>query len=396
MISVSEAEKIIHQHLFKPEVHEVVLQDTIGNVLAEDIHCDRDFPPFNRVAMDGIAIQYESYKEGVRKFGIESIQPAGVAQGELLNKKNCIEVMTGASLPKNTDTVIRYEDLNISNSIATITVNDISHYQNVHPQGADSRAGDLILQKGDPISPAEIALLASVGKNKVIVYKKPKIIIVATGDELVDVTQIPLPHQIRSSNSFSLQAAFRRDGFSADTVKISDDTNILEKEIPALLSKYDLMILTGGVSKGKYDYIPAVLEKSGIKKLFHVVAQRPGKPLWFGNSEKNTVFALPGNPVSSFMCYHRYVKPWLSESLGLSNPKHYGILDSDFTFQPPLTYFLQVSIRNEMGILKASPVQGGGSGDFVNLKEVNGFLELPADKSVFKTGEPYPYFPFRD
>ncbi|NJN41677.1 MAG: molybdopterin molybdotransferase MoeA [Flammeovirgaceae bacterium] len=396
MISVSEAEKIIRQHPFKPKTEKVKLVDSVGSVLAESVHSDRDFPPFHRVAMDGIAIQFSSFENGSREFKIEDTQPAGVSPLKLKNKENCIEVMTGASLPNDTDTVIRYEDLEIKNSIAKITIEEVAQAQNVHAQGSDIRSGKILLLAGDQISPAEVALLASIGKAEVQIYQKPTIVIAATGDELVDIHETPLPHQIRSSNVYALQSALRTDGLYAITTRIPDDKKILEKEIVMLLDKHDVLILTGGVSKGKYDYIPEVLVKSGVKNLFHVVAQRPGKPLWFGRSEKNTVFALPGNPVSSFMCYYRYIRPWLLESLGNKIHNKYAILKSDFQFPPPLTYFLQVIVSNEKGNLIASPIQGGGSGDFVNLKGVTGFLELPSDKKEFKAGEVFPYFPFRD
>ena len=158
---------------------------------------------------------------------------------------------------------------------------------------------------------------------------------------------------------------------------------------------FDLLILSGGVSKGKFDFVPSVLESLGVHKLFHQVSQKPGKPMWAGKLGNKFVFALPGNPVSTFMCFHRYVKPWILQSLGSKAIVTKAILGKDFSFKGDLTYFLQVKLSNVEGRLIAEPIVGGGSGDFVNLKVADGFLELPLGKNDFKANEVYNYFGFR-
>ena len=171
----------------------------------------------------------------------------------------------------------------------------------------------------------------------------------------------------------------------------------MERHLVEILDKYDVLVLSGGVSKGKFDFVPAVLERIGIRKLFHQVSQRPGKPFWFGKSASGKIaFALPGNPVSTFMCFYRFVKPWILKSLGASVPGRHAILAENFSFTPALTYFLQVEVQDEKGRLMAYPQPGGGSGDFANLKNVTGFLELPLEKNDFKAGEAFPYICFRD
>jgi len=212
---------------------------------------------------------------------------------------------------------------------------------------------------------------------------------------LVDVDQIPLPHQIRKSNSYVLAAALSELGCKADLFHVIDDEKKIKGMLEEILTKYELIILSGGVSKGKFDFIPQVLESLRVKKLFHQVSQRPGKPMWFGQSQRNTVFGLPGNPVSTFMCFHRYVKPWLTKSLGNEIKKQSAQLAEDYSFSPSLTYFLQVKIQNENGKLIAYPLSGGGSGDFANLKDVDGFLELPLHESKFQKGESFPLILFR-
>ncbi len=395
MISVSEATSIIHQHLFKPRKEKVALEKATGRILAESITADRDFPPFHRAAMDGIAIQYQAFEKGQREFILEGVLPAGEPAMLLKNNAGAIEIMTGAVLPANADTVVRYEDVEIDNGIARITIDRLTKGESVHPQAQDAKQNDIVLTPGIKIAPAEIAMMASVGKTEAEVYAFPKTAIISTGNELVDIGTTPLAHQIRRSNSYAIQSALSVIGCGANLFHVPDEKVILEKELNEIFASHELIILSGGVSKGKFDFIPEVLTAMGIEKKFHQVSQKPGKPFWFGTSSQHTVFALPGNPVSTYMCFYRYIQPWLLQSMGLATDEQKVILASDFSFNPSLTYFLQVKITNESGKLMAYPDAGGGSGDFANLKNVSGFLELPKERTEFKTGEAFSFFPFR-
>jgi len=396
MISVSEASAIILSHSIDTGVEEISIQESCGRILREEVRADRDFPPFNRVAMDGIAIDSEAWKNGMRKFPIENIQAAGKQQLRLSNPASCVEVMTGAMLPLGTDTVIRYEDLDIKAQVATVLIHETQKGDNIHKQSQDAKLNEVLLEPGIKISPAEVALMASVGMKKVTVSAFPKTAIISTGDELVPVDLIPLPYQIRRSNSYALQAALLEIGCPADQFHIPDQQEILETEVRKILEHYQLIIFSGGVSKGKFDFVPQTLERNGIQKRFHQVSQKPGKPLWFGTSSKHVVFALPGNPVSTYMCFYRYIKPWLMKSLNGALEQKQVVLAANFSFKPPLTYFLQVQVDNERGQLKAYPKAGGGSGDFANLKEVTGFVELPAEATEFKAGQVFDYYSFRN
>jgi molybdopterin molybdotransferase len=396
MITVSEASAIISSHLFKPAMGEISLIASTGRVLAERISADRDFPPFNRVSMDGIAIDFEEWSKGRRAFLIEGTQAAGEPQKILGDKSHCFEVMTGAMLPGGCDTVIRYEDLNINGKEATLTTGIISRGQSVHQQASDARKNGVLLEPGMIISPAEVALLAAVGKSKVQIFEFPKAAIISTGDELVAVESIPELHQIRRSNCNALQSAMMRMGWDASVFHLEDEKKMMASAMQKIIKTCDVIILSGGVSQGKFDFVPSILEDMGIQRLFHGVGQRPGKPFWFGKSAAGKVaFALPGNPVSTFLCFYKYVKPWACESMGISQMNSSAVLASDFSFSGPLTYFLQVSVKNENGTLMAFPVAGGGSGDFANLKNVSGFLELPAEIIHFKAGEVFPDLVFR-
>jgi molybdopterin molybdotransferase len=394
MISVREADSIIHSNLFKPSITTVNLNECIGKILAEPILADRDFPPFDRATMDGIAINYNALKIEQKEFTIEGIQAAGEPAKELNSKENCIEIMTGAMSPQGTDTIVPYEALKIVNGKATLT-SPIGKGNNIHFRGSDAKKNQTLLNENYRLSAAEVALMASVGKTKIAVYDTPKIAIISTGNELVDIEEIPLPHQIRKSNSYALNAALLELGCPSQLFHLADIEIEIKRALAEILREFDVVILSGGVSKGKFDFIPAALESLGVKKIFHQINQRPGKPMWFGRSEKNYVFALPGNPVSTFMCFHRYVKPWLQKSMGNKFVNEKAILASDYSFAPALTYFLQVKINNEEGKLMAYPITGGGSGDFVNLREVDGFLELPSDINEFKAGEVFDFIRFR-
>ena len=395
MVSVPEATSIILSNLFNPKVSNINLSDCLGKILAEPIVADRDFPPFDRATMDGIALAFDSYQKGVANFRIESVQAAGEHRKKLKSNVACIEIMTGAMLPEGTDTIVPYEQIEIKNDQATINSKPVAKGQNIHLQGSDAKKDHLLLETGTVISPAEVALLASIGKTSVSVVSAPKIVIISTGNELVDIEQTPAPHQIRKSNSYALQAALAELGIDSALLHLADDQDQLKTEIKQALLDFDVLLLSGGVSKGKFDFVPSALESLGVHKLFHQVSQKPGKPMWVGKVGNKFVFALPGNPVSTFLCFHRYVKPWLLRSMGTKPITSKAILSKSFSFKGDLTYFLQVKLANIEGYLMAEPIVGGGSGDFVSLKEVDGFLELPRDKSEFKMGEAYLLVSFR-
>ena len=395
MISVQEALDIIHSNLFVPNIEEVNLIDAVGKVLAEPIYADRDFPPFNRVMMDGIAISYEAFEKGRRVFKVQGTQFAGSPQMHLNDSNHCIEIMTGAMLPSGTDTVIRYEDVITENQEATITVDTIKIGQNVHNQGLDQKQGELLIGENTMIQGAEIGILATVGKSKVKVYKWPKIAIITTGDELVDVVDEPAPYQIRKSNSYTIASDLLRMGIKAEVFHFNDDRNVLESKLNSLTKDFDVFLLSGGVSRGKKDYLPEVFEMLSIKKLFHKVAQRPGKPFWFGKNEDVTVFALPGNPVSTYFCFNKYFKSWLYESYKQAEYIPIVELMEDITFQPDLDYFLQVRVEINDGKIQAFPDKGNGSGDLSNLLNVNGFMHLPSGRIQFNKGEKFPVILFR-
>ena len=389
MIQVKEAQGlIISQHL-STITSQIPLQQAIGRILAQDINADRDSPPFDRVTMDGIAVQAARFSPG-KYFSIENTQAAGQPPLTLSDPENCLEVMTGAVLPHQTDCIIPYECLEIADGKARIDLSDVSAFQNIHRQGTDARKGDMLIPKGSIVSAGMVGVMAAVGYSEVSVVSPPKVVVCATGDELVPVDQTPLPHQIRNSNSYMLQAALMALGIAADTVQIADDRDKLRDGLKKLIGTYDVLMFSGAVSKGKFDYLPEVLAELGLDKKIHGVAQRPGKPFLFGTIDKTMVFGFPGNPGSTLVCFHAYFKPWLRKHQGLVEKHLYAKLTTDVVFKKPLTYHLLVTLENKDGVLLATPVDHSGSGDLVHLGLAEGFVSLPAGEDFWKAGSLVP------
>jgi len=402
VISVKQATDIVLANTLPLPDETVPLHLAVGRTLREPLTADRDFPPFDRVSMDGIAISFAMFEVGQPPIFIENIQAAGAPQLVLAQTENCLEVMTGAMLPQGTDTVIRYEDLSIDAGFATILIEKIQRRQNIHEQGIDRKNGETIVAaspfgEGKLISPAELGVAATIGKSQLRVAALPRVCVLSSGDELVEVNETPLPHQIRKSNVHVMAAVLGTWGLASDLLHLPDDPTAIEATLGDCLEKYDVLLMSGGVSMGKFDHIPAALERLGVRQLFHKVSQRPGKPFWFGRSEGTVVFAFPGNPVSSFMCLHRYFRPWLRASQGLQAVENqYAALAEDYFFKPDLTYFLQVKLAaGPDGRLLATPVTGQGSGDLANLVDSDAFLELPLERQEFKAGEAFPLWRIR-
>jgi len=392
MITVQEARQIINSTQVTYGTENVPIDRAVQRVLAEEIVADRDFPPFDRVTMDGIAIYYDAHREE-KHYPVEHISAAGSPQYSLVDTAHCVEVMTGCMLPIGCDTVIRYEDLEqVDGGFKIMGLPPKG--KNVHRKGSDFPMHSTLLKKGHAIRAAEINILATVGKSEVLVYKHPKIVILSSGDELVDVAEQPLAHQIRRSNSHMIQAALKERGMASDLLHIADKKEEILLTFRKLHKTYDVFILSGGVSMGKFDFIPATLQEIGIKQQFHKVRQRPGKPFWFGNDATTTVFAFPGNPVSTLVGTHHYLLPWLEENnlLGLTQ-KPYVTLAEEYTFKPQLTLFLHCTLKHrEDGTTSATPLPTNGSGDLVSPAYADGFIVLPENQTIFNKGEHFPFY----
>lgn len=391
LIDVAEADAILAEALPVFPAEEAPLAEAAGRVLREDVRAERDQPPFHRVTMDGIAFSSEAWRGGRREFRVEGLQAAGDPQRRLESPEGCIEVMTGAVLPEGCDCVVRIEDVDLQDGTARLTADGpIKPMQNVHRQGTDHEAGTLVLEAGRRLNGPSIGLAASCGRASLRVGRPPVIGIATTGDELVDPGEPLLPHQIRRSNPYALAAALQRRGFPHPQLRhIMDDEKRLEEVLGELLGACGVLILTGGVSMGRFDYVPSVLQALGVMPLFHKVRQRPGKPLLFGlGPSGQAVFALPGNPVSALVCLYRYVMPSLERALGLrARPQPLAALAEPVEFAPDLAYFLPVRVRfDDGGRLVASPRPANTSGDVAALADSDGFVELERTRNHFPAG----------
>ena len=395
MISVEEALKIVLSIPGNYGVEKVPLQGAFNRFLGADIFSDRDSPPFDRVMMDGIAIDSIVLSDNQKdSFLIEGIQAAGDTQKVLNNKYNCLEVMTGAILPQNTDTIVPYEDIEIIDNKAHLKKSVVPQ-KYIHSKGSDHKKGILALPKSKRLNAADIGVLASVGSSLVPLFKMPKIAIVATGNELVEVDAVPENHQVRMSNVYALQAALNADGIASTIFHLIDDEVILLKQLSSIVYDYDVVLICGGVSKGKYDFVPVILDKLGVQKLFHQVAQRPGKPFWFGQQPlQNThVFAFPGNPVSTFVCYQYYFRHWLFASFGHQLKLPLMQLSGTTTANHNLSLFIPVVINNKGNEVKI--VSNNGSGDLFSLANIDGFILVPKGAEIYVDKSFFPFLHIR-
>jgi molybdopterin molybdotransferase len=390
MISVQQAEEIILSQIKNFGTEEVFYENALGRILAENITADSDLPPFNRSTVDGIAIDFNSYQNGIYTYKIKAVQAAGEVPVFIDTEDECIEIMTGAALDSSLDTVIRYEDISINNNLASFTI-PIKKGQNIHLKGKDKKAGEILVKANQVITPSILGIAASVGKTLLTVKKLPKVAVISTGDEMISPEDYPTPFQLRRSNGITIKSVLEKYKISADLLHWNDDFQLIKNELSQCIETYDILLMSGGVSMGKFDYLPKACEEAGIEKLFHKIKQRPGKPFWFGKSRnEKLVFAFPGNPVSVFMCLHRYFIPWLERSLEIPGTAQYAVLQNDLDFPFPLQYFAQVKLNmNPSGQVIAESVNTNGSGDFSHLAETDAFIELPLEKTEFRKGEVY-------
>jgi len=390
MTEVAAAEALILAHVPRFPARQEPLAACSGRVLAEDIHAERDQPPFDRVTMDGIAIAYRDFAAGVRSFEVVGIQAAG-AEPLAVGAEQCAEVMTGAVLPGGADTVVPVERVRRNGSAAAITADAaVAAEQFVHRRGSDRAQGSLCLAAGTRLGPPEIAVLAGAGHGTALVADLPRVAVMSTGDELVDAGKPIAPHQIRSTNDRAIEASLTQHRLGHVTrARLRDDANALAIAIDRLDMEHDVLVLSGGISMGKFDFVPSVLTELGAKLVLQKVQQRPGRPMWFGVSARGKpIFALPGNPVSTLVCATRYLLPALRQASGLPPPRQELVeLTAPIEASPTLTLFTPVTLSSsDRGTLLASPHPTNTSGDFVTLAGTDGFVELAAKRGSYPAG----------
>ena len=393
MLTPSQAEKLIGEHMACLPIESLPVGYSAGAILRENVYAERDQPPFDRITMDGIALSSSAVRAGQRRLRILGLQAAGDPPLTLDSATGCIEAMTGAMLPVGCDAVVPVEQITVQDGYATLEDGlQVEPGQNIHHRGSDQRQGALLLRAGVQLEAPDIAVAAGAGMARLRVSQQPAIMVISTGNELVEPGEPIEAWQIRRSNAYALAASLRRRGFQrvADD-HIVDDAQVLQARLKRHLNTYEVLILSGGVSMGKLDLVPAALAACGVQQVFHKIAQRPGKPMWFGSAPNGSaVFALPGNPVSTLVCLARYVIPALSAAMGAS-PGAAGrdkiALAAPVTFNVPLAGFVPVRVEtDDWGRPWALASPHNGSGDFAALAGTDGFVELPPGPNVYPKG----------
>lgn len=318
MLTYKEAQEIIIAQAKSFGVEIINLNDADGRVLAEDIFADRDYPPFNRSAMDGYAIRLEDWINGTKAFEIQEVIFAGTIPSEELKPNAAFKIMTGAAVPLSANTVIRREDANESSNGVSFNISKLKEFQNIALKGEDLKRNSLAIKSNTICTPAIIGTLATLGKSLLKVETLPKVALFTTGNEVRDLNEPVSDVEIRNSNYYMLNSLLKAWKIKPTIYKhLNDNRQELKNNIEKAITT-DIIILSGGVSAGDADYIPEILENIGTRKLFHKVAIKPGKPIWCGKiSNGPIIFALPGNPFSSFVTFKVFIEPFLRESLGL-------------------------------------------------------------------------------
>lgn len=390
MTDVAEAEALILAHMPRFPARQEPLQGCAGRVLAEQVRAERDQPPFDRVTMDGIAIAFRDLASGIRSFEVVGTQAAG-SEPLAVAAAQCVEVMTGTALPRGADTVVPVERVQRDGATASIAPDaGVVAEQFVHRRASDRAQGSIVLRAGTRLGPPEIAVLAGAGHATALVADLPRVAVISTGDELVDAGKPIAAHQIRSTNDRAVEASLTQHRLgNVLRARLRDDANALAVAIDRLDTELDVLVLSGGISMGKFDFVPSVLTELGAKLVLKGVQQRPGRPMWFGISARGKpIFALPGNPVSTLVCATRYVLPALRHASGLATPAPELVeLTRPIEASPTLTLFTPVTLSSsDRGVLFGEPHPTNTSGDFVTLAGTDGFVELAAKRGSYPAG----------
>ncbi|MBK1834208.1 molybdopterin molybdotransferase MoeA [Roseibacillus ishigakijimensis] len=376
LISPAEADEIIAASLQALPAEPVYFLDALARTLRETLCADRDFPPFDRVTMDGIACR--SLDLTLPALTLQGLHPAGDPAPAALLPGHCWQVMTGAVLPSDCDTIVPVEELHLREKRVSLRKDaEPQAGQFIHRQGSDCVAGCELLQAGTTIAPAHLGLAATIGKTELLVTRQPRITLLTTGDELIPPSEKPAPHQLRQSNGPVLLGALQAFTRDCQHLHLSDDLGATRLALEEAIAASDLVLLSGGISKGKKDYVRPALQELVGPPAFHGIAQRPGKPLayWSPRSESPPIFALPGNPNSTLTTFLRYVRPALSLLAG-SLPAQGPLLPlrEPLTPHDRLTLFLPASIQPDGRLLVIKPQN---SGDFASTLNASGFVEVP-------------------
>jgi molybdopterin molybdotransferase len=414
MLSIAEALELVLANTDRKPATRVGAAEALGLSLAEDVASDIDSPPHDKAMVDGYAVQAADLASGSADLSILEEVTAGAEPTKTVARGSCTRIMTGAPLPAGADAVVMIERSQLLDAQHVRISDRVKARQNIMPRGDSMRAGEVVLRAGHEIRPAEIGLLAEIGRSEVSVYSPASVAILATGNELVDANERPAPGQIRNSNGPLLAAAARRAGAIPIELGIArDEPAELRAKIEQGLSA-DILVLSGGVSAGVLDLVPGVLADLGVEQVFHKVRLKPGKPLWFGVNRPRSkvqspkfsgsdlgpwttdlgpclVFGLPGNPVSSLVCFELFVRPAIAKLTGRGASPGLRQLPSqlaaEFKHSGDRPTYAPAVVRRVGDALTAQPVRWRGSADLCGLTAANALAIFPAGDRIWQAGE---------
>jgi molybdopterin molybdotransferase len=375
-ITVEEAQRRLAAEVPSPADEEVALADALGAALAEDVTSDVDMPPFDRALMDGYAV---IAADTPGELDVVEQIPAGHAPTRRVARGQCAKIMTGAPVPEGADAVQQVEKTNGGSPRVRI-LEAATPGKNVGAKASDFRRGAVALARGTLVRPQEIAVLATVGRTRVRTYRRPSCAMFATGDELVEPPAAPGPGQIRNSNAHSVAAQVRTLGLACDVLPIAHDAiDELRARVRAGLER-DVLLISGGVSAGDWDLVIPALEAEGVSCVLHQVLLRPGRPFYFGRRERKVVFALPGNPVSSFVTFEVFVRPFLLSMIGATSPRR--TLRARLAEALPKLHDRQQYLPALVEGDSVRALPWGGSGDIFALSRANALVIQPIQTAL--------------
>lgn len=383
MISVKEAKDLISQHITALNPILIDLAKASGHILAADIYAKYDIPAFSQSSMDGYAIKFADHEQELALIGEMA---AGTANKIAIQNGETSRIFTGAPLPKGADTVVMQEKITRIDGKITLQDPNLKFGLNVRDKGSEITAGALAMERGNLLSPAAIGFLAGIGVNEISVYPMPKISVIVTGKELQQPGKALEFGQVYESNSYSLSAALKQEGIEQIAVyEADDDLEILKNILQKAVEISDVVLLTGGVSVGDYDFVIEAASSCGVKQVFHKVKQKPGKPLFFGTKDQKLIFGLPGNPSSVLSCYYNYVLPAIKALSHKSN----GVIEVQaklthaYSKAAGLTHFLKGKYENG----KVTPLSAQESYLLSSFAQANCLICLDETKEHFKQGD---------
>src|SRR5277367_1486952 len=392
MISADQALQIVLENVAPLGVERIPILDALGRVLAENISSSRDIPGFDNSAMDGYAVRAADLASAseANPVKLRVVETAGAGQmpSRRVGAGETVRTMTGAPIADGADAIIQVERTRGSGDVVEfLAPAEVRGF--IRPRGEDLCLGELVMSPGKTLTPADLGMLASVNRAMVEVIRRPRVAIVATGDELVDVDQPPVGAQVVNSSAYALAGAIREAGAEAVILKVARDDAREIRERLAEAMTFDAMLSTGGVSVGQFDHVKGALDELGMRQLFHGVAQNPGRPLQFGTVGYRPIFGLPGNPVSTLVCFYLYARPALLKMGGKKRvglPRVQARCAVDIKISKDLTEFVRVKLERDGDSYRATPTGSQGSGILSSLSRADGLLIGPSTETLLKAG----------